>query len=104
VKRLLGENRRYTAVVTANEVIAQAVVRAARELRIDIPGKLEILSMGGTLLGTSTVPSLTIIDFNSHRHGYEAAKLLLEILHRKRVTPFHMMLPGTLVERGSTKS
>ncbi|MDR2303076.1 MAG: LacI family transcriptional regulator [Treponema sp.] len=103
VKRLLGENRRYTAVVTANEVLAQGVIRAARNLRIDIPGKLEILSMGGTVLGICTVPSLTIIDFNSHRHGYEAAKLLLEILHRKRVTPFHMILPGSLVERGSTR-
>jgi DNA-binding LacI/PurR family transcriptional regulator len=103
VKKLLGENRRYTAVVTANEVIAQAVVRAARELKIDIPGKLEVLSMGGTILGTSTVPPLTTIDFNSYRHGYEAAQLLLEILHRKRVTPFHLILPGTLVERGSTR-
>jgi DNA-binding LacI/PurR family transcriptional regulator len=104
VKTLFGENRRYTAVVTANEVLAQAVVRAAREFKIDIPARLEVLSMGGTLLGTCAVPSLTIIDFNSHRHGYEAARLLLEILHRKRVTPFHMILPGTLVERGSTRN
>lgn len=103
VKKLLGENRRYTAVVTANEVLAQAVIRAARELRLDIPAKLEVLGMGGTVLGTCTVPPLTIIDFNSYRHGYEAAKLLLEILHRKRVTPFHLILPGTLVERDSTR-
>jgi DNA-binding LacI/PurR family transcriptional regulator len=103
VKSLLGENRRYTAAVTANEVLAQAVIRAARELRIDIPGKLEVLSMGGTMLGICAVPPLTIIDFNSHRHGYETARLLLEILHRKRVTPFHMILPGTLVERDSTR-
>ena len=103
VKRLLGGDQRYTAVVTANELLAQAVVRAAREFKIDIPAKLEVLSMGGTVLGTNTVPPLTVIDFNSHRHGYEAARLLLEILHRKRVTPFHLILPGTLVERGSTR-
>jgi DNA-binding LacI/PurR family transcriptional regulator len=103
VKRLLDENRRYTAAVTANEVLAQAVFRAARELRIDIPAKLEVLSMGGTVLETYMVPSLTVIDFNSHRHGYEAAKLLLEILHRKRLTPFHLILPGSLVERDSTR-
>jgi LacI family transcriptional regulator len=104
VKKLFNENRSYTAAVTATEILAQGVIRAARELRIEIPGKLEVLGMGGTVLGTCTVPSLTTIDFNSHRHGYEAAKLLLEILHRKRVTPFHMFLPGILVERGSTKT
>ncbi|MDR2629445.1 MAG: LacI family transcriptional regulator [Spirochaetaceae bacterium] len=103
VKKLLSENRRYTAAVTANEILAQGVIRAARELKIDIPGKLEVLSMGGTVLGICAVPSLTVIDFNSYRHGHEAAKLLLEILHRKRVTPFHLILPGSLVERGSTK-
>lgn len=104
VKKLLSEDRHYTAVVTANELLGQGVVRAARELKINIPAKLEVLSMGGSVLGTCTVPALTIIDFNSRRHGYEAAKLLLEILHRKRVTPFHLILPGNLVERGSTRA
>jgi LacI family transcriptional regulator len=94
----------YTAVVTASEELAQGVIRAARELKIHIPAKLELLSMGGSVLGTCTVPSLTIIDFNSYKHGFEAAKLLLEIIEGKRVTPFHLILPGSLVERESTRA
>ena len=103
IKSLLA-GREYTAVVTANEVIAEGVIKAARELRIDIPSNLELLSMGGSVLGTFSVPSLSIIDFNSNKHGYEAAKLLLEILGGKRVTPFHLILPGNLVERESTRA
>lgn len=101
-KKLLA-GREYTAAVTASESLAHTLYRAARELKIGIPGKLELLSMGGSVLGTCAVPSLTVIDFNSHKHGYEAARLLLDILERKRVTPFHMVLPGHLVERESTR-
>jgi DNA-binding LacI/PurR family transcriptional regulator len=103
VKKRFAEKRDYTAVVTASEILAQGVIRAMRELKINIPAKLELLSMGGSVLGACAVPSLTIIDFNSRRHGYEAAKLLLEILSRKRITPFHMILPGNLIERDSTR-
>jgi len=103
VKKRFAENRDYTAIVTSSEIQAQGVIRAMRELKIEIPTRMELLSMGGTILGTCAVPSLTIIDFNSHRHGYEAARLLLEILQRKRITPFHLILPGNLIERGSTR-
>jgi DNA-binding LacI/PurR family transcriptional regulator len=102
VKDLLASGA-YSAAVTASEVLAQSIIRAARELHIDIPNDLELLSMGGSVLGTCVVPSLTVIDFNSHKHGYEAARLLLDILERKRVTPFHMILPGNLIERESTR-
>jgi LacI family transcriptional regulator len=74
-----------------------------RELKIPIPSKMEIISMGGTMMGAITVPSLTTIDFNPHKHGYEAARLLLDVLEKKRIQPFHLILPGTLVERDSTK-
>jgi DNA-binding LacI/PurR family transcriptional regulator len=93
----------YQAIVTSNELQAQGVIRAMKELRIDIPGKLELSSMGGTLLGTLTVPTLTTIDFDSHKNGYEAAQMLLDILGKKRIVPFHLILPGHFVERGSTK-
>jgi DNA-binding LacI/PurR family transcriptional regulator len=103
IKERFTKNRDYTAVVTSSETQAQGVIRAMRELKIEIPAKLELLSMGGSILGACAVPALTVIDFNSHKHGYEAARLLLEILHRKRITPFHLILPGNLVERDSTR-
>jgi LacI family transcriptional regulator len=71
-------------------------------LKIDIPSKLALFSMGGTMLGTLTAPTLTTIDFNPHKNGYEAARLLLDILDKKRIQPFHLILPGNLVERDST--
>jgi len=55
------------------------------------------------MLGALTVPSITTIDFNPHKHGYEAANLLLDVLAKKRIQPFHLILPGNLVERDSTK-
>jgi DNA-binding LacI/PurR family transcriptional regulator len=102
-KKLLAAPGRYTAVVTSNEIQAQGVIRAAKELNIKIPSKLSIVSMGGTMLGTLSTPPLTTIDFRPHEIGYEGAKLLLDILGKKRIQPFYLILPGNLVERGSTK-
>ena len=93
----------YTGVVTSNEIQAQGVIQAMKELKIPIPSKVAIISMGGTMLGELTVPSLTTINFNPYKHGYETAQLLLDVLTKKRIQPFHLILPGDLVERDSTK-
>ncbi len=93
----------YTAVVTSNEIQAQGVMRAMKELKISVPSKVSILTMGGTMLGALTVPSLTTIDFDPKKHGYETARLLLDVLAKKRIQSFHLILPGILVERDSTK-
>jgi LacI family transcriptional regulator len=103
-KQLLAEPKKYTAVVTSSEIQAQGVIKAAKELNIKIPSKLSIVTMGGaTMLGALTTPPLTTIDFRLHETGYEAARLLLDILDKKRIQPFHFILPGNLIERGSTK-
>jgi LacI family transcriptional regulator len=101
-KRFLNKTC-YTAVVTSNEIQGQGVIKALRELRIDIPSRVELSSMGGTVFSIMTVPSLTTIDFDAHKNGYEAARMLIDILKKKRITPFHMILPGNFVERDSTK-
>jgi len=103
VKELFSASKQYTAVVTSNEIQAQGVIKAMKELNIKIPSKLALISMGGTMLGSFTTPSLTTIDFSPHKAGYEAARLLLDVLGKKRIRPFHLILPGNLVERESTK-
>jgi len=103
VMEAFGRIKDYTGVVTSNEIQAQGVIRAMKELKMPIPSRVAIISMGGTMLGELTVPSLTTIDFNPYKHGYETARLLLDVLTRKRIQPFHLILPGNLVERDSTK-
>jgi len=103
IKKYFKKENAYTAVLTSNEIQAQGVIRALKELRMPVPSKVALISMGGTMLGTLIVPSLTTIDFNPHKHGYEAASLLLDVVSKKRIQPFHLILPGNLVERDSTK-
>jgi LacI family transcriptional regulator len=102
-KRLLALPKKYTAVVTSSETQAQGVMKASKELNIKIPSKLSLVSMAETVISTLTNPPLTSIDFRPQKLGYEAAQLLLDVLDKKRIEPFHLILPGNLVERGSTK-
>jgi len=103
VKNLFTASKEYTAVVTANEIQAQGVIKAMKELNIKIPSKLALVSMGGTMISSLCTPSLTTVDFNPYKVGSEAARLLLDVLGKKRLRPFHFILPGNLVERESTK-
>jgi DNA-binding LacI/PurR family transcriptional regulator len=103
VRKLFSEGSTYTAVVTSNEIQALGVINAMKELKLKIPSKVALLSMGGTMIGMLTTPSLTTIDFSPRKTGYEAAQLLLEVLDKKRIQPFRLIFPGNLVERDSTK-
>jgi DNA-binding LacI/PurR family transcriptional regulator len=99
---LLDSGRKIDGIVTSNEIQAQGVITAVKEHNIAIPAKIGVLSMGGTILSTIGSPKITILDFNPFKQGYEAAKLLIDVMERKRLRPFNFILPGELVEREST--
>jgi DNA-binding LacI/PurR family transcriptional regulator len=102
VSSMIEETESYDAIVTSNEIQAQGTMKALQEHGIPVPGKIALISMGGTVLSQLGTPQLTTMDFDPHKNGYEAARLLFDILQRKRLQNFHLVLPGTLIERGST--
>ena len=99
---LLAAGRKYTAIVTSNEIQAHGVIRALKEKKIAIPSKVAVLSMGGTVLSSIGYPQISTIDFDPHKMGYEAARLLCDVIAKKRLRVSEIVLPGNLVEREST--
>jgi DNA-binding LacI/PurR family transcriptional regulator len=77
------------------------VIKAAKQLGLRIPEDIALTSMGGSVIGDIAEPALTTVDFDPERHGMEAAKMLLEVIAKKRITPFHQLLPVHLVIRQS---
>ena len=102
VSSLLKSSQEIDAIVTSNEIQAHGTMKALLDYEIAVPNKVAVISMGGTVLSQLGKPQVTTMDFNPHKNGYEAAKLLFDILHKKRLQDFHLILPGTLVKRGST--
>ena len=72
------------AVLTYDETDAARLLYAARELGVNVPEELAILSIGNNPLvcGNQSVP-LSSIDQNLERGGYEAAALLDKLMSRR---------------------
>jgi DNA-binding LacI/PurR family transcriptional regulator len=69
----------YTAVIADTDQVALGVLRAARELKVDIPGELSLIALSNDAsVALETTPKLTTVELNVHRLGTEAAKLLIE--------------------------
>jgi DNA-binding LacI/PurR family transcriptional regulator len=87
--------------VAANDILAMGVVRALHDERIAIPQKVAVIGMGSRYFSEFGYPRLTTVDFSPYRCGYEATKMLIEIITRRRIRPSHLLVPGHLV-RGET--
>jgi len=94
--------RHATAIVTSNEMQAWGVIKVVQEKQIHIPQQMAIVSMGGSALATLGHPNLTTLDFSPAKIGMESAKMLIEVIERKRIRPSHLIVPGRLIEREST--
>lgn len=88
-----------TAVVTSNEIQAWGAIKTFQDLQISIPQQIPMVSMGGSSLSALGYLNLTTIDFSPRKIGQESAKMLIEVIERKRIRPSQLIVPGKLVER-----
>ncbi|UUZ84209.1 LacI family transcriptional regulator [Paenibacillus sp. P26] len=69
----------YTAVITDTDRVAVGVLRAAKELGIDVPAHLSVIALSNdATLAQETTPKLTSVELSADRLGAEAAKPLVE--------------------------
>ncbi|MCU6794064.1 LacI family transcriptional regulator [Paenibacillus sp. WQ 127069] len=73
------EPNRFTAIITDTDRVALGVMRAARELGIDIPGELSVIALSNdATLAQEMTPALTSVELSAEMLGTEAAKILVE--------------------------
>ena len=72
-----ADGLRPTAVLAMSDVAAIGAMRAARELRIDVPASLSIVGFDDIEMAQYTDPPLTTIHQPIHLKGEEAVRILL---------------------------
>ncbi len=108
--RSLAGLGRPTGVFCVDDRTAAMVCEIAKNGRLDIPGRVSVLGVGNLEIACecSWVP-LSSIQVDSERGGYEAARLLQEVLDGKhgrwplKMPPVRRMAPAGIVERASTQ-
>jgi DNA-binding LacI/PurR family transcriptional regulator len=95
------EGSRPTAVVASNDITAVAVLDAAIDLGLDVPGDLAVVGYDNTALASLVRPRLSSVDQPSESIGQLCVDLLCERL-AGRDSDRHEVLAPTLVVRASS--
>ncbi|NDL60943.1 LacI family DNA-binding transcriptional regulator [Phytoactinopolyspora sp. XMNu-373] len=101
-RALLEPADRPTAIFTASDGMALKVLEVARELGLDVPGDLSVVGFDNIPESGLAQPALTTIDQSMHQLGYEAARLLQELVAGSTDQPLQRFVPTELVVREST--
>lgn len=100
-KNLLIKNPDITGIFCASDLMALGVLKAAKELNIQVPNELSVIGYDDIVLASYTNPALTTVAQDKYQMGYEATKLLINILEGK-ADKHYTMLESELIIREST--
>lgn len=77
---LLNRPDRPTALLVVNDMLAMAVIRAAGDLGLAIPGDVSIAGFDDIPFSSYTMPRLTTVSGRAEQSGRDAVRLLLRRL------------------------
>lgn len=101
----LADLPRPTALLAANDIIAEQVLSACRAREIRVPDDISVMGIDNdTVTCTAARPALSSIEPNFKEAGYRAAMMLDALMHGRRLRQWTKQ-PGVLrtVERDSTQ-
>ena len=91
-----------TALFVANDIAALGALSALAERGLRVPQDVSVVGYDNTALAAVTQINLTTVDQPRPDMGRTAVTLLLERLGKRRDTARHVLMPPTLVVRGTT--
>ncbi len=100
---LLSMDPRPTAIFAANDESALETMSVARSMGISIPAELSIVGFDNIPESVMADPPLTTVDQSIQEMGFEAAKLLIELISRPTDESVYLTLPTKLVVRQSCR-
>ncbi len=100
--RLLAAASPPTAIFCFNDEMAIGVLGAARRHGLDVPRDLSLVGFDDVRYAAHMNPPLTTIAQPMQLLGEVAARLLLDILNGRNVSPASVTLPHELIIRSST--
>ena len=79
------EDIKFDALISANDLMAEGVMKALQERGVKIPKEVKIVGFDDTVRASFTTPSLSTIDQDIAGQGYIAAEIAHKILNGENV-------------------
>lgn len=99
-----GRGLQPSAVFAQNDRMALGVLRAARDLDLEVPQGLAVIGVDDMPLSSYFDPPLTTVKQDMLQIGREAARLMIQTIEDASFQPQHIRMPGQLIVRNSTIS
>jgi DNA-binding LacI/PurR family transcriptional regulator len=101
-QELLSLEKRPTAIIAVDDVMALGLSLAAQELGFQIPNDLAIVGFNNTMLSEFSYPGITSVDIGIYDLGYNAAQILIEQIKNPELQPKQIIIPTRLIIRSSS--
>ncbi|WP_022900724.1 LacI family DNA-binding transcriptional regulator [Humibacter albus] len=99
-RHLLDSNRRPTAILYDNDVMAVAGLHTALEMGVTVPDELSLIAWDDSILCEATSPQLAALRYSVYDLGQSVADMLLNLIDDGRRPVPHLEDP-VLIERRS---
>ncbi len=99
---ILKKGKKFTAVLTANDLLALGCYDALEEHQLRCPEDISVTGFNDTPFINRLSPSLTTVQIPHHDLGVQAASLLLERMHNPDSPAKLIKLEPRLIVRNST--
>lgn len=101
-RRILRSKVQVTAFVAANDAMASGILRACRDLKLDIPGDMAITGFDDVETAITARPTLTTLHVPKEEMGALAVRLLTQMMDGSATWGTKIVVPVRLVAREST--
>ena len=102
VQELLQKRRRFTALVSFNDIAAIGAIRALRAANLGVPEDVSVMGFDDIQVAAYHNPRLTTIRQPLRYMGETAARILLERLQGFKDYPEEFAVPPELMMRETT--
>jgi Transcriptional regulators len=104
MRELLDRGEKFTAVVAGNDLVALGCYDVFAERGVSCPEDISVIGFNDIPFLDKLRPPLTTVAIPHHELGAEAAHMLLDCINQPDRYPRSLLLPVSLVVRGSTAS
>lgn len=102
-RAMLAAPNRPTAIVSANDISAIAVMKTARELGLRVPEDVSVAGFDNIPESALSEPSLTTVEQPIQEMGRRAVAMLISLIRGEDVAEQHVILPTKVIVRASTQ-
>jgi DNA-binding LacI/PurR family transcriptional regulator len=100
--QLATEDRLRGAIFAQNDLMAAGVLRATKDLGLEVPHNLSVIGVDDIPLSAFLDPPLTTFRQDFQLIGREAASLLIQRINQPDAHSRQLRLPAELIVRRST--